>query len=168
MDRLVNEIIDHQHIAGLGFTAGVLVTVACYALPSIWHCPTNPLLGPMVQLRKKRSRLAGQNSAFGQFELKDHYGLEQQVLNLDFDPRTMWMNVGFWKVSSIRCREPSKSFLTKLIPEQPTVPRRSLSGLIGRTLERSWYFRLQRSALFSPRSRLRMCRASAVFKKRIH
>lgn len=110
MNRLVDEIVDQQHIAGLGFVIGVLVTLAYSVLPSIWHCPTNPLLGQMVQLRKKRFRLAGQNGAFGQFELKDHYGLEQQVLNLDFDPRTMWMNVGFWKVGITHDREPSKSF----------------------------------------------------------
>lgn len=110
MKQLVDEIAGQHYHAALGFVLGILVTLVCSFVPSIWHCPTNPLLGQMVQLRKKRFRVAGQNGGFGQFELKDHYGLEHQVLNLDFEPQTMWMNVGLWKVGIAYDRGFSKPF----------------------------------------------------------
>ncbi|KAB8200859.1 hypothetical protein BDV34DRAFT_216826 [Aspergillus parasiticus] len=71
----------------------------------------------MVQLRKKRFRLAGQHGAFGKFELNDHYGLEQQVLNLNFDPPTMWMNVGFWKNNPQSLPEACQGLLEELLNE---------------------------------------------------
>lgn len=98
MKTLLLEIMDHYRVAGLSFATGILVTLASSLIPAIWHCPTNPFLGQMVQLRKKRSRLASRPGGLSQFDLTDHYGLEQQVLNLDFNAQTMWMNVGFWKV----------------------------------------------------------------------
>lgn len=31
------------------------------------------------------------------------YGLDHAVLNVDMSPRTMWMNMGYWKVGSSFC-----------------------------------------------------------------
>lgn len=119
MKQLLDEIAGQHYHAALGFVLGILITLACSFVPSIWHCPTNPLLGQMVQLRKKRFRVAGQNGGFGQFEMKDHYGLEHQVLNLDFEPQTMWMNVGLWKVGIAYDRGFSKPFSLTLWQNNP-------------------------------------------------
>ncbi|KAJ0424718.1 hypothetical protein BJY00DRAFT_309135 [Aspergillus carlsbadensis] len=113
-----------QHIT-LGFILGLLASLLAFtAIPAIWHCPTNPLLGQMVQLRKKRMRLSGGRSGssggsgsagFGQFEMKDHYGLEHQVLNMDFEPETMWMNVGFWKNNPKSLPEACQALLEEVL-----------------------------------------------------
>ncbi|KAL4877349.1 hypothetical protein BJY04DRAFT_222099 [Aspergillus karnatakaensis] len=103
----------------LGFILGLLASVLAFsAVPAIWNCPTNPLLGQMVQLRKKRMRLsgpAGRSGGFGRFEMKDHYGLEQQVLNLDFEAPTMWMNVGFWKDNPHSLPEACQALLEEVL-----------------------------------------------------
>ena len=31
---------------------------------------------------------------------KKIYGLHHAILNIDFPPKTMWMNMGYWEVSS--------------------------------------------------------------------
>lgn len=109
----VEELTHQYYHTALGVVIGIVIALVYSIFPSIWHCPSNPLLGEMVQLRQKRSRVAGQHEGFGQFEMKDHYGLEHQILNMEFDPPTMWMNVGFWKVGMAYGRHSSEStFLT--------------------------------------------------------
>ncbi|EPS26137.1 hypothetical protein PDE_01073 [Penicillium oxalicum 114-2] len=115
MKTLLLEIMDHYRVAGLSFATGILVTLASSLIPAIWHCPTNPFLGQMVQLRKKRSRLASRPGGLSQFDLTDHYGLEQQVLNLDFNAQTMWMNVGFWKNNPQSLPEACQALLEEVL-----------------------------------------------------
>ncbi|KAL4901763.1 hypothetical protein BDW74DRAFT_181477 [Aspergillus multicolor] len=111
----IENLNHHSHAAlALAFTAGILATLSCLILPVIWHCPSNPILGPMVQMRKKRSRIE-QAGGLGAFELKDHYGLEHQVLNLDFRPETMWMNVGFWRNNPQSLPEACEALLEELL-----------------------------------------------------
>ncbi|RAL17307.1 uncharacterized protein BO97DRAFT_447673 [Aspergillus homomorphus CBS 101889] len=71
----------------------------------------------MVQLRKKRYRRADQSRGLSRFELNDHYGLEQQVLNLDFEPQTMWMNVGFWKNNPRSLPQACQALLEEVLRE---------------------------------------------------
>jgi hypothetical protein len=76
------------------FTAGILVTLFCQYVIPLRHCPSNPLMSPLIGLRKK----ADHGQKLRPFEQKDHYGLEHRLLNLKTEPESMWLNVGFWKV----------------------------------------------------------------------
>lgn len=85
------------------FLLGIAAANFCVYILPLRYNPGNMFLAEFTRRRlKQQAKQAKNKKALGKldrYERLDMYGLEHAFLNLDLEPRSMWENVGYWKVS---------------------------------------------------------------------
>lgn len=78
------------------FCFGVASSYFCrYALPLRYN-PSNVFTSEFTRRRLKYAKDSGE--PLDRHDKADMYGLEHVFMNLDLRPKTLWENVGYWKV----------------------------------------------------------------------
>lgn len=103
---LRSSLIKSPHSPLSLYMLGGFSTLLClYVLPLRYNL-SSPWLAEWSRRRLKQANAAKRNrnnrqqgqDEFSRYEKNDVYGLEHAFINMELEPRTMWANVGYWKV----------------------------------------------------------------------